>query len=124
MVIAGNVIRMAEPSPPSPPDSALIVDDEEAIRLLLTTALRASGTPDIVACESGEDAVKVLDERGFDVLITDKNLPGIDGHQVIDVARAKHPNIAVIMITAAGTLESSTRGFRQRIDYYLLKPFD
>ncbi|MCC6810424.1 MAG: response regulator [Deltaproteobacteria bacterium] len=107
-----------------PPRSVLLVDDEESILALLTAALKRAGTEDVVQTGSGEDALKILAERTFDVLVTDKSLPGIDGHEVIDQARHLHPHIGVVMITAKGNLESSTRGFRQRIDYYLLKPFD
>jgi two-component system response regulator FlrC len=102
----------------------LIVDDEPDVLSLLTRALKHAGTADIVGVGSGEEALTVLEKRSFDVLVTDKNLGGIDGHEVIDAARKRYPHIGVVMITAAGTLESSTRGFRQRIDYYLLKPFD
>ena len=107
-----------------PPRSVLIVDDEADILRLLISALGAAGTADIQSVSNGEDAIKMLNQRSFDVLVTDKSLPGIDGHEVIDHARKTHPHIGVVMITAKGTLESSTRGFRQRIDYYLLKPFD
>jgi DNA-binding NtrC family response regulator len=107
-----------------PPRSVLLVDDEADILRLLSAALGASGTSDVQSVRSGEEAIKMLNERSFDVLVTDKSLPGVDGHDVIDHARKTHPHIGVVMITAKGTLESSTRGFRQRIDYYLLKPFD
>ncbi len=102
----------------------LLVDDEEDICALLTAALKSAGTDDIVVASNGEDALKFLEQRTFDVIVTDKSLPGMDGHEVIDHARRLQPHIGVVMITAKGTLESSTRGFRQRIDYYLLKPFD
>jgi DNA-binding NtrC family response regulator len=107
-----------------PPRSVLLVDDEQDILRLLTAALASAGTDDVVTAGSGEDALKIMQQRSFDVLVTDKSLPGMDGHDVIDHARKLHPHIGVVMITAKGTLESSTRGFRQRIDYYLLKPFD
>ncbi len=107
-----------------PPRSVLIVDDEADILRLLSAALGAAGTSDLQCVRTGEEAIKMLDQRSFDVLVTDKSLPGADGHEVIDHARKLHPHIGVVMITAKGTLESSTRGFRQRIDYYLLKPFD
>ncbi len=113
-----------EPNPIPPPASVLVVDDEADVQRLLQRALKSAGTAEVVCVGSGEEAVAQLESRAFDVLVTDKNLPGIDGHEVIDVARKHHPHIGVVMITAAGTLESSTRGFRQRIDYYLLKPFD
>jgi len=112
-----------DPSAVGPPESVLVVDDEEDIRLLVQRALKSHGTKEVIGAASGEEAIALLEQRSFDVLVTDKSLPGIDGHEVIDAARKRYPHIGVVMITAAGTLESSTRGFRQRIDYYLLNHF-
>lgn len=111
------------------PKSVLVVDDEDSIRALLTRVLSQAGVAEVVAVGDGKAALAALGARPyetmFDVLVTDKSLPGgIDGHAIIDEARKLAPHIGVIMVSGVGTLESTTRGFRQRIDYYLLKPFD
>ena len=77
---------VADPSPPH----LLFVDDEPALRGLMAERLAERGF-EVVEADSGEQALELLDQFAFDILITDLRLPGIDGTQVIEAARAALP---------------------------------
>jgi DNA-binding response OmpR family regulator len=99
----------------------LIVDDEATLRTTMVDLLEAEDR-EIVAAASGEEALAYLEDGTFDLLIVDLIMPGIDGLQVIDVAKRFSPYAQVIMLTAYGTLESAIQAMRRGATDYLLKP--
>ena len=68
----------------------LFVDDEPALRWLMAERLGERGF-EVVEADSGEQALELLDQFAFDVVITDLRLPGIDGTRVIEAARERYP---------------------------------
>jgi len=101
----------------------LIVDDNEVFRCPLQRALEAAGF-EVVAVPSGEAALDVLDGSTVDLLLTDHRLPGMDGGQLITRIKATHPTVAIIAMTAYGTIESAIEAKRRGADDYLVKPFE
>jgi two-component system, response regulator FlrC len=101
----------------------LIVEDNEVFRRPLQRTLEAAGC-EVVAVPSGEDALHVLDRSAFDLLLTDHRLPGMDGVQLITRVKAKHPAMAILVMTANGTIESAVEARRHGADDYLVKPFE
>lgn len=101
----------------------LIVDDNEVFRRPLQRALEAAGF-EVIAVPSAEDALDVLDGSAVDLLLTDHRLPGMDGVQLITRVKATHPAVAIIAMTAYGTIESAVEARRCGADDYLLKPFE
>ena len=101
----------------------LIVDDNEVFRRPLQRTLEAAGC-EVVAVPSGEDALAVLDRSAVDLLLTDHRLPGMDGVQLITRIKAIHPTLAIIVMTAYGTIESAVEARRHGADDYLVKPFE
>lgn len=101
----------------------LIVDDNEVFRLPLQRALEAAGFK-VIAVPSAEDALNVLDGSTVDLLLTDHRLPGMDGVQLITRTKATHPAMAIIAMTAYGTIESAVEARRRGADDYLVKPFE
>jgi DNA-binding NtrC family response regulator len=101
----------------------LVVDDNEVFRRPLQRALEAAGF-EVVAVPSAEDALEVLHGSTVDVLLTDHRLPGMDGVQLITRIKATHPALAIIMMTAYGTIESAVEARRAGADDYLEKPFE
>lgn len=100
----------------------LVVDDEERIRLTLGETLRRVGHV-VVTASSGEEALDLLRETSFDVAVVDLNLGGrIDGLRVLEAARWRWPGMAVVILTAHGSLESAIAAIREGVDGYLLKP--
>ena len=101
----------------------LVVDDNEVFRRPLQRALEAAGL-EVVAVSSAEDALEVLHGSTVDVLLTDHRLPGMDGVQLITRIKATHPALAIIVMTAYGTIESAVEARRAGADDYLEKPFE
>ena len=90
------------------PAEILLVDDEATIRLTLGAMLERAGYGVTVA-DSGEEAVTLLERQAFDLLLVDMKMPGMDGMQVIAVARARQPDIAIIVLTGHGSIRVRAR---------------
>ena len=73
--------------------------------------------------ETGEKALEVLAAEPFDLIVTDKNLPGIDGLEVLRLARTKHPSLQVIVITGFPTPETESSALELGVYAYVIKPF-
>jgi DNA-binding response OmpR family regulator len=102
------------------PAEILLVDDEATIRLTLGAMLERAGYGVTVA-DNGEEAVTLLERQAFDLLLVDMKMPGMDGVQVIAAARARQPDIAIIVLTGHGSLETAITGLHYHIFDYLLK---
>jgi DNA-binding NtrC family response regulator len=90
----------------------LVVDDEPALRRDLEWAAAGPGRQ-VEAAETGEQAIKLIQQNGFDVVVTDLKMETEDaGLDVLKVAKEKDPNTQVIMITAYGRPEISVRTMR------------
>ncbi len=101
----------------------LVVDDEASIRDLCARVLRRNGFH-VTMATTGEEAVHHLQHESFDLVITDIRMPGISGVDVLTIAKALHPSIAVILITGFGTTETLARANQSSADRILTKPFD
>ena len=101
---------------------ALVVDDEERVRYVLEETLRRVGHV-VVTASSGEEALDLLRDTSFDVAVVDLNLGGhVDGLRVLEALRWRWPGVAVVILTAHGSLESALAAIREGVDAYLLKP--
>jgi DNA-binding response OmpR family regulator len=103
------------------PIRILIVDDEATLRMTMEDLL-ATDRREIVTAASGEEALAYLEDGNFDLLIVDLIMPGIDGLQVMDVAKKDSPQAQIIMLTAYGTMDSAIQAMRRGATDYLLKP--
>jgi DNA-binding NtrC family response regulator len=102
--------------------SILVVDDEKNIRTTLQQVLEASGYA-VTTAVNGEDCLAKLSETGFDMVLLDMKLPGIDGIEVLREVRRKGYDVPVAMITAYGTIESAVEAMKLGAVDYLRKPF-
>jgi len=100
----------------------LVVEDEDAIRDLVATALRFTGFP-VSTVASGRAAIAEIRNEPFDLLILDVNLPDIDGFEITRKIRADGNQVAVIFLTARDDLSDLKTGFTGGGDDYLTKPF-
>jgi DNA-binding NtrC family response regulator len=101
----------------------LVVDDEKDHADILVEALQRQGTP--VAAYSAEDALRQIDRRRFDLVIADLNLRSDKtGLDILDAARAKHPDTVVILITAFASIDTCKQAIRRGAYDYLVKPID
>ena len=99
----------------------LIVDDEQNILLYLSEALEDEGYA-IDTKNNGKEAISLVDKEEFDLLLVDLKLKDIDGLQVMREAKIRWPDIAVIMLTGHGSLESAMEAIKYGASDYLLKP--
>ncbi|MFP4438159.1 MAG: response regulator transcription factor [Chloroflexaceae bacterium] len=107
----------------SQPAYILVVDDETNIRLTLSALLTRAGYS-VTEAATGEEAVELLKQRPFDLMLVDLKMPGIDGMQVVAAARDLKLDSAIIVLTGHGTLETAVEGLHHGIFDYLLKTTD
>ena len=81
----------------------LIVEDDDVFLRPLRRALELGGF-DVLTAGSGEEALDLLKTEDVDLTLTDQRLPGMDGVAVVRRLRAEHPEIAVVVMTAFGTI--------------------
>ncbi len=103
------------------PASVLLVDDERFARTLYADYLRAAGYAVEVA-EDAPAAVRILEGRRFDVLLTDIVMPGGDGLQLLADAKRLDPDVQVVVITALDRVDPAVRAMRAGASDYLVKP--
>ncbi len=103
------------------PAKILIVDDEESIRFFLRELLERDGYT-VVTADSGELALKHIEQQEFDLALIDLKMRGISGTDVLKELHAKAPDTVVIMLTGHGSLESAVEALRQGAHDYLFKP--
>lgn len=101
----------------------LIMDDEEQERRRLEQYLGGKGY-DVLAVGTVQDAVQAIRRERFDVFLTDCNIPGVDALRTSDEARKINPDMAVVIMTAFGTIETAVRAIKAGAYDYLAKPVD
>lgn len=102
--------------------NVLTVDDDPGINGLVKNKLLTEGFS-CRCCESGEEALQVLTQESFDIIITDLHMPGISGVQLIEQARPKHPSSAFLVITGVDDTHVGVDAMKRGADDYLVKPF-
>ena len=99
----------------------LVVDDDPIECKSLSEFLRLEGYS--VGCaESGADAIKMLDEEGHQVVLTDVNMPEVTGFDVLKHSAAHHPDTAVVLITGYGQIEAAVEAIKLGAFDYVTKP--
>ncbi|HEV7557881.1 MAG TPA: sigma-54 dependent transcriptional regulator, partial [Kofleriaceae bacterium] len=99
----------------------LVADDEPGLREFITDALELDEHV-VVAAKDGREAAKLLDERGFDLVLTDLKMPGLDGMALLRKIRSEQPETEVIMMTAHGTVDNAVEAMKLGAFEYLQKP--
>ncbi|MBW2606164.1 MAG: sigma-54-dependent Fis family transcriptional regulator [Deltaproteobacteria bacterium] len=101
----------------------LIVDDELVMRTSLAGWLKRDGH-DVETAESGEEALEIVKKTRFDILLVDIKMEGISGLDVLMKVKESDPDVAIIMITAYGSIATAIEAMKNGAYDYLLKPFD
>ena len=102
--------------------SVLVVDDEPGIALLCDRILSRAGY-EVISEINPRTAIEDLQQKRFDLLLVDIRMPEVDGFDVISRAQMVQPDIAVLVMTGFGTVETAIRALHQGVDGLLLKPF-
>ncbi|MET0946832.1 MAG: sigma-54 dependent transcriptional regulator, partial [Pseudomonas sp.] len=101
----------------------LLVEDDRALREALGETLELAGH-EYHAVGSAEDALVAVAAEPFSLVISDVNMPGMDGHQLLGLLRARQPQLPVLLMTAHGAVERAVDAMRQGAADYLVKPFE
>ena len=101
----------------------LIVDDEEGMREVCSDTLEALPGVELITCGDPRQALRLLEESDFDLLLTDIRMPGMSGVELLERARKRDPELPVIMITGFPTVETAVESLKLGAVDYLTKPF-
>lgn len=101
----------------------VIIDDDDSLRRVLEYSLQVAGYA-VAAAASGEEGLALCSEQRPDLVISDLQMPGMDGMQVLQDVKRQHPETPIIMITAFGTVELAVAAMKAGAYDYLTKPFN
>src|SRR5436309_6010300 len=110
------------PAPAGSQPSILIVDDEDSSRRLVKAILEGAGYRVTAAC-GGEEALTFAESTSFAAIVSDLNMPGMGGDELVRALALRVPGVPVIILTAFGSIESAVQLMRQGAYDYLRKPF-
>ncbi len=101
----------------------LIAEDDKNLRKLMAAYLEQDGY-EVYHAENGEEALKVLDSKQIDLIISDIMMPAMDGYELTEELRAAGYTLPILMVTAKETFEDKRKGFLVGTDDYMVKPID
>lgn len=99
----------------------LLVDDDDDFRNVLTERLRMRHLK-ISAVGSGPEAIGIMQQQGFDVVVLDLRMPEMDGIEVLRRIKEIQPRVEVVLLTGYASMESGIDGMRLGAFDYLVKP--
>ncbi|MCU0412666.1 MAG: response regulator [Bacteroidetes bacterium] len=102
----------------------LIVDDSPTVRKFVSVSLSMQGFSVVAACD-GMDALEKLPQSKFDLVITDLNMPNMDGFELIKALRENpdYKDLPVIILTSLGDEANKEQGAKLGVNSYVVKPF-
>jgi len=101
----------------------LIVEDDEIFLRPLQRTLEVAGF-EVLTAATGEDAIDLLKGEDVDLVLTDRRLSGMDGVELVRRLKIEQPDLAVVVMTAHGTIGSAVEAMRVGAEDYLVKPFE
>ncbi len=101
----------------------LVVDDEISFCLHIQAILETEGF-DVDMAHEAKGAIELLNANSYDILLTDMRMPGVQGLELIKLARKTDPKISCIVMTAYGTIASAVNAIKEGASDYLEKPFE
>lgn len=99
----------------------LVVDDESAIRYSITKTLQRVGFQ-VESAASGEEALQMMGQKNYDVVLTDIRMPGISGVDLLSRIKEESPDAIVILLTGYASLDTAVDSLRLGAHDYLIKP--
>jgi DNA-binding NtrC family response regulator len=101
----------------------LVVDDDESVRVVVQMQLEEAGYQ-VLTAPNAKEGLSLADEYSPSLVITDLKMPGESGMDVLRNIRAEHPETAVVMITAFGTIQTAVEAMKSGAYDYVTKPID
>ncbi len=105
------------------PEKLLVVDDEPDMLRLLTMIIKDKTPYDLITTNNPVEALELAKKGGFDIVITDLKMPGLDGIELLSAVRDFDADIPIIIITAYATAESATEAMDKNAFDFITKPF-
>ncbi|MEY2825648.1 MAG: hypothetical protein RLZZ122_12 [Actinomycetota bacterium] len=102
--------------------SILVIDDETAVLEMIVDALTIAGFQ-VNSATDGLEALQLIRNQDFDLVVTDVNMPKLDGYQLVEKLRERDTQTPVIFLTARNEKVDITRGLKLGADDYITKPF-
>jgi two-component system cell cycle response regulator len=106
-----------------PKGRILAVDDQRYFRELLEGLLTEEGY-DVVTAASGEEALRILEQSHFDIVLTDLVMPGMDGNDLVHRVKQRDPEQEVVVVTGVVDVKTAVDSMKLGASEYLIKPFD
>lgn len=103
----------------------LIADDSPTIRKFVSFSLKMQGFEVLAACD-GMEAIELVTGKKIDLIITDLNMPNMDGFELIKTLRANdsYKDVPIIILSSLAGSEEIERGMNAGANSYMVKPFD
>lgn len=101
----------------------LVADDSSTMRKIILRSLQAVGIPEATEASDGAEAIAMFKPGEFDLVLTDWNMPGKTGLEVIEDIRSKDKNVPIIMITTEAEKSRVVQAIQAGVSDYLVKPF-
>ena len=102
----------------------LIADDSGTMRKIIIRSLNAVGIKDIVEAADGDEACTLFEAGQFDLVLTDWNMPGKTGLEVVQTIRAAGSKVPIVLITTEGEKSRVLQAIQAGVSDYLVKPFE
>ena len=103
--------------------SILVVDDEEALRTVLSSELSSEGYL-VDTASDGDEAITILQGKSFDLVLLDIKMPRVDGFEVLKFIKKTNPAMKVIMLTAFADLKNAIESKKLGAEDCISKPYD
>ncbi len=103
--------------------TVLVVEDDRDLREAIVDTLELASIK-VIDAEDGEAAIVRLKDNAVDMIVSDVNMPGMDGHALLDYVKERFPAIPFLLITAFGQVDKAVDAIRKGAVDYLLKPFE
>jgi len=101
----------------------LVVEDDALARKNLQHILEKGGEYQVTSAAGGMEALELLARRNYDLVLTDLRMEKIDGMQVLETVRERHPHSEVIMLTAFASVDSAIEAMKRGAFHYIAKPY-
>lgn len=101
----------------------LVVDDSSTMRRIIINTLSRIGFCDVVEAEHGKNGLEKLGQGGVEMIITDWNMPEMDGLEFVNHVRASNPSIPILMVTTNAAKEDIVSALQAGVNNYVVKPF-
>mgnify|MGYP000854090596 FL=1 len=102
----------------------LLVEDDKNLSFILKSSLEQMIRGyEVITASNGKDGLELLSQRVFDVIVSDVEMPVMDGRTMVQQIRKHYPSLPILFITGLTTARDVINGYQSGVDFYIKKPF-